>query len=143
MDNICIKTSKFKQFEQAAKLSAVQVIEVDEYIKLAMYVEKYLTDPSDILFSQLQEQLHICTSHFPCFHQSRQSLVTILLQLGLIKQDSHNQPSTNNSMIKDIHTPNKETSSPTPSNPQDTTTKQPSNVIDIFTKKPINPSNND
>jgi hypothetical protein len=124
MDHMCIRTVKVKQLETAAKLSAVQLVECDEYIRLAMYVEQYIANPCDALFDDIKEQLAICTKQFPTFNQSRQSLIATLLHIGYMTKEKvvtepDKSPKKQPEEIKSINT------------------TKPDNVYNIFTKKKI------
>ncbi len=127
MDYMYIRTTKVRQLETAAKLSAVQLVECDEYIRLAMYVEQYIANPCDNLFDDIKEQLAICTKHFPTFNQSRQSLIANLLNIGYMVKDKNTtqieqRSETKSEVIQTIDQVNAE--------------KQ-ENVYNIFSKKKI------
>ena len=126
MDHTCIRTVKLKQLETAAKLSAVQLVECDEYIRLAMCTEKYIANPCDELFNVLQEQLAICTNHFPKFNQSRQTLIATLLNVGYMTQDT-----------KKPETIDKKALSTEPQIEEQPIVHNTNNVYNIFTKKKI------
>ncbi len=97
MDYTCIRTHKVSQLDVAAKLSTIQLIEGDEYIRLAMCVEQYIANPSNELFDGLTDQLSVCTAHFDTFYKTRQSLISTLVDLGyLIKNEMiYSKSSTN------------------------------------------------
>lgn len=122
MDYMCVRSKKVEQLQIAAKLSTVQLVECDEYIRLAMCVEQYINNPSDDQFQKLKAQLAICTEHFPTFNQSRQMLIATLLNTG--------------HMIKDVPTEQPEPSIEEKSPPLQPTV-QKSNVVNIFSKKHI------
>lgn len=117
MDYMCIRTKKVKQLEDVAKLSSVQLVECDEYIRLAMCVEQYVSNPSDTHFDNLKDQLANCTNHFPKFNQSRQALIANLLNIGY--------------MVKD--TPKKEAEPPSDESVEPIQYKN--NVVNLFPKK--------
>lgn len=85
---MCIRTRKVQQLEEVAKLSSIQLVECDEYIRLAMCVEQYVNDPSNTHFDNLKNQLSVCTNHFPNFNKSRQTLIATLLNIGYMVRDS-------------------------------------------------------
>lgn len=132
MDHICTSTSKFNNLDNIAKLSAHHTVEIDEYIKLAIVVQQYISDPSDELFEKLKQQLQLCTVKFPKFNQTRQILVSILMSTGYLTR-------TNNSEDINISesTTSQEVKTSSLSTVEETVSNTKNNVINIFTKKPI------
>lgn len=102
MDHTIIKTNKLATLDKIAGLSAVQLLEFNEYIRLATYMETYVAHPTDMQFNKVQQQLALCVSSFPRLLQTRQDLVAMLLSTGKMKRRPKKQTPTNAATSADI-----------------------------------------
>lgn len=132
MDNIVVKTVKYRNLERTSHLSSLQLLEDNEYIKLAMCFEQYLANPVDEQLDIMKEQFSICKERFPNYVQIRQELVGLLMNLGYMKVDNQEQIKSNPNeptMVFSDTELSSSTEEPIKSNKQ-------TNVVSIFTKKP-------
>ena len=131
MDNIILKTQKYELLRRAAALSALQLLEDNEYIKLAMCNEQYFANPTEELLEKMKVQLSVVLDKFPKFIQIRQSLVTVLLNTGHMTVDSpqSSSPTELQEVVEQELTVVEEPPKPIPNN-----------VVSIFSKRKPNPN---
>lgn len=85
MDRKVVMLSELSKLQNIATLSAITVLEFDQFIKLAMTVEQYIQNQGQETFDEMCQSLGQCMVSFPRYHESRQALLTTLMDGGFIK----------------------------------------------------------
>jgi hypothetical protein len=89
MDTTFIKTDKLNKLKTIGQLTAVNINNCEEFVKLASLIEQYINNPSTDLIDQLKSQLTQCSNIFPQYQSIIQSQINTLLELGyLSKQET-------------------------------------------------------
>ena len=113
MDHICVKTNRYRQLEQIGKLAAIHVVESEEYVKLAMFVEQYIHSNSTESLELIKSQMLNCINNFSDFNQTKNNLIMELLNINYLstnreQDDSESLPPTTIPPTKSLPiTPNK------------------------------------
>ncbi len=129
MDHICTSAAKFKKLSDIAQLSANQLVDVDEYVKLASIVQSYVNNPSDELFDKLTAQLQLCSIRVPTFSRVRHMLISLLMDMGYLTKSNPGQP--------EKQPDNSVENQPKEQEPEISTPNIAKNVYNIFTKKNV------
>ena len=103
MDRTILKVDKLQRLQTIAMMSALSIVEMDHYIRLAMMVEHYVREPSQEAYEQMSAALHVCGSRHQRFHKGQQQLLNLLVENGNLNRAEASPLEPAQAEIKEIN----------------------------------------